>query len=131
MKKVKSSIFLLFAVLFMVSCSSNSSTVLQQTSSAETRTYIDLVGYLRANTNLQIRGAGNNVKINVRGVNTFNLGTQPLYVLNGVVIGHNYNKANEAVAPNTIKKVRVLKSLSETVRYGEEGVNGVILIKTN
>ncbi len=89
-----------------------------------------LADVLRKNTGLQIMGTGDNVKILVRGISSINLNTQPLYVIDGVPIGNDYSAANSLVNPNDITKVKVLRSTSELVQWGENGNSGVILIET-
>ena len=54
----------------------------------------------------------------------------PLYIVDGARIGHSYYSAANAVAIDDIASVELLKNASETVIYGREGSNGVILIHT-
>lgn len=89
-----------------------------------------LADVLRKNTGLQVMGSGDNVKIIVRGTSTIKLNTQPLYVIDGVPIGNDYSAANNLVNPNDITNVKVLRSTSELVQWGENGNNGVIIIET-
>lgn len=52
---------------------------------------------------------------------------RPLYVLNGKIISEKkFNKLN----PKSIKSMNVLKGASAVAVYGQEGRNGVILVKT-
>jgi TonB-dependent SusC/RagA subfamily outer membrane receptor len=54
-------------------------------------------------------------------------GTEPLYVIDGkITTGEVLSK----LSPNQIESVDVLKDNSATVLYGEQGKNGVVLIKT-
>jgi len=89
-----------------------------------------LADVLRKNTGLQVLGAGDNVKIIVRGISTIKLNTQPLYVVDGVPIGNDYASANNLVNPREITEVEVLRSTSDLVQWGENANNGVILIST-
>lgn len=57
-------------------------------------------------------------------------GGQPLFVVDGVRIGHSYASAQSAVNVYDIQSVEVLKSPSETLMYGRDGAHGVIIIKT-
>lgn len=51
--------------------------------------------------------------------------TEPLYILNGKIIGkEEFKKIN----PNDIEFVNVLKSKSATKKYGEDAKNGVVEI---
>jgi outer membrane cobalamin receptor len=93
--------------------------------------YTSLADILRLQPGVVIMGAGQNVSIQIRGTNSMKLDTRPLFVYDGVELGRDYNKANNAVDRNTIKSIRVLKSLNETNFYGERGRNGVIVIKSD
>lgn len=64
-------------------------------------------------------------KIRIRGINSINSSLDPLYVVDGV-IGVNAN----ALDPNNIESVEVLKDASSTAIYGARGANGVIIITT-
>ena len=92
--------------------------------------YHSLADILRTKGGVQVMGVGSNIKIIIRGISTFVLDTQPLYVIDGVPMGTNYNMANSAVFPANIKSVKVLANKSQTTRWGESGNNGVILINT-
>jgi TonB-dependent starch-binding outer membrane protein SusC len=64
-------------------------------------------------------------KIRIRGINSINSSVDPLYVVDGVV-GVNANALN----PNDIESLEVLKDASATAIYGARGANGVIMITT-
>src|SRR5690625_5001688 len=64
-------------------------------------------------------------RVVIRGVNTINASSEPLYVVDGVVL-ENIDLLN----PNDIESVEVLKDASSTAIYGARGANGVILITT-
>ncbi len=57
-------------------------------------------------------------------------GRIPLYVVDGIPIGHSYFEANNAVSVFDIDYVEVLKDPTETAIYGRRGSNGVIVINT-
>ena len=54
-------------------------------------------------------------------------GKEPLYILNGKEISR---EEMDAIKPDSIEKVEVLKGESATKKYGDNGQNGVILITT-
>lgn len=90
-----------------------------------------LADVLRKNTSLQVTGTGNDVKVFVRGMSSFKLNTQPLFVIDNVPVGNSYASANNAINPNEIARVRVLRSAAETTTiWGVDGNHGVILIET-
>lgn len=67
---------------------------------------------------------------NKNGQQTIKINSDPLYIIDGVVIGNLSKDDTNSIDPNTIKSMTVIKSSEATVKYGEEGANGVILIET-
>ena len=76
--------------------------------------------------------------ITIRGVGSL-IGTpNPLYVIDGVVVGKGSDNASimeswnplASIDPNAIENVMVLKDASATALYGARGANGVIVITT-
>ncbi len=57
-------------------------------------------------------------------------GSTPLFVVDGMRVGYSYAAAESAVNVHDIASVEVLTSPSETMMYGREGSNGVIVIRT-
>ncbi|MCF0174196.1 MAG: SusC/RagA family TonB-linked outer membrane protein, partial [Bacteroidales bacterium] len=63
----------------------------------------------------------------IRGTNSINSGTAPLFILDGVPISSNdFN----TISPNDIESVSVLKDASSSSIYGARAANGVIVITT-
>lgn len=92
-----------------------------------------------------VSGTGTN--ITVRGYSSVTGSNQPLFIVDGVRFGSATNsgssntqgfvEGNQATSsrfldidPSTIKNVSILKGLSATTIYGNEGRNGVIIITT-
>jgi TonB-dependent SusC/RagA subfamily outer membrane receptor len=67
---------------------------------------------------------GSETTIRIRGVGSVN-GSDPLIVVDGVS-----NVSIDAVNPNDIESLQVLKDASATAIYGAQGANGVIIITT-
>jgi len=66
-------------------------------------------------------------KMTIRGTNSINSGTSPLYILDGVEISAaDFNTIN----PADIESMSVLKDASSTSIYGARAANGVIVITT-
>lgn len=61
-------------------------------------------------------------KITVRGVNSINLGTDPLFIVDGVPVN-----SIENISPRLVKSISVLKGADAAI-YGSRGACGVILI---
>ena len=89
------------------------------------------------------------VSIQIRGASSFNSGSEPLYVVDGIIIntsgetslmsgnlGGDNSGQDEAtnglmgINPMDIASVEILKDASATAIYGSQGANGVILITT-
>lgn len=67
-----------------------------------------------------------------RGYSTVTVrGGVPLFVVDGVRVGRGYPSVAGLVTGPEILSVELLTSPSETVMYGREGGNGVILIRTH
>ncbi|SKB50618.1 TonB-linked outer membrane protein, SusC/RagA family [Parapedobacter luteus] len=64
-------------------------------------------------------------RILIRGLGTINSSSNPLFVVDGVVM-ENIQFLN----PNDIERMEVLKDASSTAIYGARGANGVVLITT-
>jgi len=64
-------------------------------------------------------------RVLIRGIGTINSSSDPLYVVDGVVM-ENIRFLN----PNDIESMQVLKDASSTAIYGARGANGVVLIST-
>ena len=87
------------------------------------------------------------VSIRVRGISTFTGNSDPLYVIDGVIIGgesqsiatmtmgtsaNAEEKTNglAGINPQDIASIEILKDASATAIYGSQGANGVVLITT-
>ena len=68
---------------------------------------------------------GSELSIRIRGINTINGKSNPLYVIDGVP-RDNMSDIN----PSDIASIQVLKDASSTAIYGSRGASGVILIET-
>lgn len=64
-------------------------------------------------------------RVVIRGIATINSSSNPLYVVDGVVM-ENFDLVN----PNDIESMEVLKDASAAAIYGARGANGVILVTT-
>jgi len=63
----------------------------------------------------------------IRGVRSLNASNSPLYVVDGIPLS---TGGIEALNPNDIESVDILKDASATAIYGSRGANGVILVTT-
>ena len=63
----------------------------------------------------------------IRGTNSINSGTAPLYILDGIPIS---SSDFNAINPSDIESISVLKDASSTSIYGSRASNGVVVITT-
>lgn len=76
----------------------------------------------------QTSGApGGEFQVRVRGISSLGAGSDPLYVIDGLVVG---TSVGQNLNPNDIESITVLKDAASTAIYGARGSNGVVLITT-
>lgn len=87
---------------------------------------------------------GGAINIKIRGTSSFNSSSEPLYVVDGIVLnpasqdvsnpisstGQEGQNALTSTNPNDIASMEILKDASATAIYGSMGANGVVLITT-
>ena len=77
---------------------------------------------------------GGNISVRIRGTNSINGSSEPLYIVDGIQIsnGGGVNEVSplSTINPNDIESVDILKDASATAIYGARGANGVVLITT-
>lgn len=78
---------------------------------------------------------GGNSSVRIRGINSINGASEPLYIIDGVQIASGEGTVTTAsplseINPNDIESIEVLKDAASTAIYGARGSNGVILITT-
>ncbi|MDN5217411.1 TonB-dependent receptor [Fulvivirgaceae bacterium BMA12] len=66
--------------------------------------------------------------IRIRGGNSINADNEPLYVIDGFIVGTGFNLNNINV--NDIESLEILKDATAISIYGTRGANGVILVTT-
>lgn len=91
--------------------------------------YRSLADYLQQIPGVNVMGSQGNQIVTIRGINSFNSGIEPLFVINGQIIGSSYSQANSMINVRDIDYVRVLKG-PDAATYGVRGGNGVVLIVT-
>ena len=85
--------------------------------------------------------AGAPVRVMVRGTNSISTSTEPLYVIDGMIVGSSLGtsirSANASpqnplanINPNDVESIEVLKDAAATAIYGSRGSNGVIIVTT-
>jgi len=126
--------FVLFIIILGSSCAASDPGYINKPSNYAN--YTNLAEALRSVGGVRVEGSNtyvgsaDNVKIYLRGgSSTILLTTQPLYVVNEVPVGNNYSDANSIVNMRDVTSIRILAGTQAVTRWGEQGTNGVILIK--
>ncbi len=84
---------------------------------------------------------GGETNIRIRGTSSVNASSEPLYVIDGMLVNSDGGEVSVAgrgprigplasINPNDIESIEVLKDASSAAIYGSRGANGVILITT-
>lgn len=71
-------------------------------------------------------GVSGGASIKIRGNNSIQFGTNPIFVVDGLIMEGGFNLIN----PNDIESIDVLKDASATAIYGSRGANGVVIVTT-
>jgi len=102
-----------------------------------------------ASINMNNGAPGGGAQVQIRGASSLIGNTQPLFVVDGVVVSNSVRSTRQAVAtgslnsgeengtnrladinPNDIESIEVLKSTAAAAIYGSQATNGVVLITT-
>lgn len=123
-------IYIIPFFLFLFSCDVNKSPSSSQNVSKSQKTTLGLLDRLRSLPGLKISGFDErNAEVYLRGQTSVNFYKEVVFYINGTRVG-NYNSAYQAVLPENIDSIKLLKSASELNIYGSDGRDGVVLIKT-
>jgi len=92
---------------------------------------IDLTQRIKTFPGVKVEGSGGSAIFTIRNSRSFDLGDgQPLFVLDGLMMT-SYEQLYSTVDVSEIKKIEVLRKVSETQEYGFRGNYGVIRITTD
>lgn len=124
----------LIATLFFI-IASCTSTKEGYNSQRDFSRFANLGEAIRSVGGMQVTGGNtmagfNDAVVNMRGQASLVLNTQPLYVVDNVPVGNNYNVANNLVHPSNIVSIRVVRGTSASTIYGEDANHGAIIIRT-
>jgi TonB-dependent SusC/RagA subfamily outer membrane receptor len=73
---------------------------------------------------------GGGISVRIRGPGSINGDTEPLYVVDGMLIQSSSGRGLYWLSPGDIQRIEILKDASTTSMYGVRGSNGVVLITT-
>jgi hypothetical protein len=89
---------------------------------------VTLDQYLKRLHGVRVVGEGRKAVIQIRGVASFTLSTEPLFVVDGVRMGNEFAKIYDLVNVADVRSVEVLTSNRATLMFGNDGFAGAILI---
>ena len=121
--------------LVLISCATSQDTAIgnnhstTQDHESKNLAKIRFLDYLRNQPGVQITRLGNQYEVLIRGHKSFQGDNNPLYVLDGVIIGRSFRDAESAVDVTQIKDVSIIPP-PRAGKYGSRGQNGVIEITT-
>lgn len=133
---MKKLLFLLLGVVLTlpaIGCGSSSSasggnTNIQEQMDDRNSAVIPLITRIRRLPGMTVE---NGVPVFIKTQNTAQRGqsNEPLYVLDGQIIGNSYRRVRDVVNAVDVKSIKTLSG-AEASFYGSQGANGVILITT-
>ena len=132
-KGIISTLLALVVLITGVSCSSGNYGFLSKNGYSS---YESLTDALKSISGLKVSqkdtfaGVGDNVSVQIKGENSSVSQIQPLFVVNGNLIGRNFSEANAIVSIKEVRSIRVIKGEQATKQWGEAGDHGVIVIRT-
>lgn len=88
----------------------------------------DLPRYVDNLPRISVRGSGDNVTAINTSAATFSGSTAPLFVLDNIQIGRSFSQVMRLLDDNQAVSVEYLTTRRATIRYGEDGNNGVIIL---
>ena len=129
---MKKSLLILCVALLTTSCGSSKSTVganeLRDELNNRNRTSMTLMDRLRQTPGIFMsRG----VPVLMAAANSFDSeqSIEPLYVVNGFIVGNSFRDLRVLIDANSVKSIKVVR-VSEASKYGARGGNGAIEITT-
>lgn len=132
MKKIYH-IALLLITITALSCGSSQKSTTATASSAEeieerNQGHVPLLTRIRRLPGVVLKNGAPTIAKNTNSVSSFGSG-EPLYVLDGQIIGNSFNRINDVVDNYNVKSVKILKG-AEASQFGAQAASGVIAITT-
>jgi len=87
-----------------------------------------LANYLRTIPRLKVSGSPGNYFVTNSVSSTFQGDKRPLFVLDGVQVGRDFNRITSMVQLQSISSIEFIRANQATFKYGEAGRNGVVMI---
>lgn len=87
-----------------------------------------LANYIRTLPRLDVRGSSGNYEVINNARATLTGDKRPLFVVDGVRVGRNFNLVTNIIQLQRVSSIRFLTLSEATFKYGGDGNNGVIEI---
>jgi len=84
--------------------------------------------YLKRLNGVKVVGEGRNAVVQIRGAASFELSTEPLFILDGVRLGTTFKNVYDLINVADVSTIEVLSSSKATLLYGSDGFSGAIVI---
>jgi TonB-dependent SusC/RagA subfamily outer membrane receptor len=91
---------------------------------------LSLADYIRRAGGVSVHNIDGQTRIRIRGNLSFNSTSEPLFVIDGVRSGNNYDRVENIVPLDFIQSIQVLKGSDASTRYGLAASSGAIIITT-
>ncbi|MDZ7716559.1 MAG: hypothetical protein U5J95_10135 [Balneolaceae bacterium] len=124
-------IFSFIVLAFAVACAGTGQTTGSSNSDEDSLVLVkNLPLHIDTLPRLSVSGTGANARVINTSSSSIRGSNAPLFVLDGVTVGRNLGRVMQLLDQNQRVAVDFLSTRRATIRYGEDGKNGVILIKT-
>lgn len=124
------SYLLLLSGLFLFSCKSSEMAKIKESSTEKYNAASNLTEYLTQVPGLMVSGEGANARFKIRGVNSINGNSDPLFVVDGTPMAGGYASVYNLIDVKDVKSARIVRGTDATF-YGTRGAGGVVIIKTH
>jgi TonB-dependent SusC/RagA subfamily outer membrane receptor len=91
---------------------------------------LSLSDYIRRAGGVSVHNIDGRTRIRIRGNLSFNSTSDPLFVVDGVRSGNDYDRVENLVPVDFIKSIQVLKGAEASSRFGLAANSGAIIITT-
>lgn len=124
----------LAAVILLTGCASAGSTGENERDASDAIEVYDpslsLADYIRRSGGVSVHNVDGRTRVRVRGNVSFNSTSEPLFVVDGVRMGNDYDRVENLVPLNYISSIQVLKGSEASSRFGFVASSGAIIIIT-
>lgn len=133
--KILLTILLLVATLLFMGCSAPKGAMNKNTDSIGSTVEVhnpqlSLDEYLKRLSGVRVYGSGISAQIEMRGKSSLELSNEPLFVMDNIRLGRDFDKIYSVVDMNQVNRLTALHSSKATLYYGHDGYAGVIEIST-